>query len=540
MDPTTPGSIALMWGKNASPAKTYVMAATLSGSTVTFNTPVEVSSLLSQDNAIIFLPATADKFIAMYANSGDSFGVVCTISGTTVSVGTPIAMAPSQLLASELAFDPNDHSRFVFVYSDSGNSYYDTSCVGYIAGDTLSFGTPLVHQSSVSWHNRIAFDPYTSGAYTISTKNAQSYIVFYQGQLATPAVENLTAANFLGTATAAYTDAQTATITLQGGLSTNQTGLTIGATYYVQADGTLATTADTIRVVAGKALSGTSMLLAAFEDVDVSGGGGGGEEEEEGGGPADSVYIDGAYTYHKFTTSGIFTALTGSIPSTFEYLVVAGGGSGGDQVPNVSNGGGGGAGGYISGSYTTNETHAITIGAGGSINSNGEDSQLGTAIIAIGGGRAGHTATPGGDGGSGGGGAAYGSAGLGGSGTAGQGFDGADGVGSGSWVGGGGGGAAGVGTQGGNVSTGDGGPGLEWLGLGTFYAGGGGGGGNVDYYVGDTFGPGGVGGGGSGGSLNTVAENGGENTGGGGGGSGAATDPSGLGGSGIVIIRYLT
>ena len=53
----------------------------------------------------------------------------------------------------------------------------------------------------------------------------------------------------------------TAYVYTSGGLSTNQTGLTIGATQYVQGDGTLSTIADTPSVEAGKALSATSLLL---------------------------------------------------------------------------------------------------------------------------------------------------------------------------------------------------------------------------------------------------------------------------------------
>ena len=72
---------------------------------------------------------------------------------------------------------------------------------------------------------------------------------------------NLTETNFAGTSTAAFTNGQTATIVPQGGVSTNQTSLTIGSTYYVQPAGTLATSAGDPSVVAGKAISATSLIL---------------------------------------------------------------------------------------------------------------------------------------------------------------------------------------------------------------------------------------------------------------------------------------
>jgi hypothetical protein len=54
---------------------------------------------------------------------------------------------------------------------------------------------------------------------------------------------------------------------LQGGISTNQSGLTIGSTYYVQQDGSLSTTESSPSVIAGKALSTTDLFLANWTDV---------------------------------------------------------------------------------------------------------------------------------------------------------------------------------------------------------------------------------------------------------------------------------
>ena len=51
---------------------------------------------------------------------------------------------------------------------------------------------------------------------------------------------------------------------VQGGLLINQTGLITGTTYYVQEDGTLGTSPDTINVIAGKALSSTKLLLKSY------------------------------------------------------------------------------------------------------------------------------------------------------------------------------------------------------------------------------------------------------------------------------------
>jgi hypothetical protein len=225
-----------------------------------------------------------------------------------------------------------------------------------------------------------------------------------------------------------------------------------------------------------------------------------------------------------------------------EYLVVAGGSSGGRGLSR--SGGGGGAGGYISSSLSSIESGSlitVTVGAGGAAVSSdgsgndGGDSSIAsstgtnfTTVTSTGGGGGGYPGS-GRDGGSGGGGA-HGSQ-VGGSGISGQGFDGGDGFGEFPYSAGGGGGASEVGEDSSADVAGDGGDGKasSITGTSTTYAGGGGGGG------GGTAGSGGTGGGGAGSS--STGTSGTANTGGGGGG---ARSTSGAGGSGVVILAYPT
>ena len=58
---------------------------------------------------------------------------------------------------------------------------------------------------------------------------------------------------------------------LKGGISDNQTSLAIGSTYYVQTNGTFATSAGTPSVLAGKAVSATSLLLNGLDDLQDGG-----------------------------------------------------------------------------------------------------------------------------------------------------------------------------------------------------------------------------------------------------------------------------
>jgi hypothetical protein len=273
------------------------------------------------------------------------------------------------------------------------------------------------------------------------------------------------------------------------------------------------------------------------------------------------ISTNGGYTIHTFNTSGTFVA---NRNLNVEYLVIAGGGGGSNTYGGFA---GGGAGGYRSSvigessgggsqaealmSLSAGTSHMVTIGAGGIgatavgsvVATNGINSSFGS-IISNGGGYSGNdtNGNTGGAGGSGGGGGANSSVGAaGGIGTTNQGFNGGTGRAgtNGVRAGAGGGGSGGIGSNGANGAGGNGGAGLSSTINGSSTPRGGGGGGGT---LNGTIMGAATAGGGSGVS-NSNGANGTANTGGGGGGAdfqGAGDRAGGNGGSGVVIIRYLT
>ena len=255
------------------------------------------------------------------------------------------------------------------------------------------------------------------------------------------------------------------------------------------------------------------------------------------------------YRIHYFTNTGnsIFNVVKGG---EVEYLIVAGGGGGGGYVAAA----GGGGGGVLTGTTIVSpQNYTITVGAGGSAGpvnrssnggNGGDSSAFGLTAIGGGGGGRGWSLAAGNSGGSAGG--TGGGDGVGGAaflagvaGTTGQGNAGGGGrrcsQNSGTAGGGGGAGSAGTTPVCDRRTAGRGGQGIvsSITGTNNFYAGGGGS---------DSYSPvirevGGIGGGGSSnGSLGP--KNGAPNTGGGAGSAGNLSGNGGVGGSGIVIIRY--
>jgi hypothetical protein len=254
------------------------------------------------------------------------------------------------------------------------------------------------------------------------------------------------------------------------------------------------------------------------------------------------TYIDSTQGW--IASSGINEGTDALLPSitTVDFLVVAGGGGGGENV-----GGGGGAGGYRE--LTSQILHiatniTVTVGAGGAANTSGSNSVFNT-ITSAGGGKGGPQLENGTAGGSGGGagGNESGETRTGGAGNTpstspSQGNNGGTATTGFALPAAGGGGANAVGGNGagGTGAGGAGGAGTASSITGTSVTRAGGGGGS-QYF--NNAGSGGVGGGGRGGAVSpsTAAVSGTVNTGGGGGGR-YTSSGGGLGGSGIVIVKY--
>ena len=290
---------------------------------------------------------------------------------------------------------------------------------------------------------------------------------------------------------------------------------------------------------------GARPLMEIFSDILLSECATGGE-----------MSTDGLYTIHTFRSDGVFTP---NKNTNVEYLIVAGGGSGGISGPFSPSGGGGG-GEVIEGSVNLSDIpYNIVVGDGGvpvftgvfgtSNATNGGDSSLG-GITATGGGAGGSShvvntiggvAAPiygaGLDGGSGGGGARGAGTTAGGQPTAGQGNAGGGGINPNS---GGGGGATAAGADAAGSTPGAGGEGLSSSISGTSQVYGSGGGGAHRSFL--TLVPGGTNAG-NGGLPGGLGGNGIDGFGGGAGGTGNAGSSiitGANGGSGVVIIRYLT
>ena len=231
----------------------------VSGTSITAGTPANVTSTAGIGRLSI-TTLTTTKALVVYQDNGNSgYGSsrVITVSGSSISAGSTTIFESAS--TSSIAVTKLTDTKGLVTYRDEPNSSNGTSCILDVSGTSITAGTPVVFEAAT-----------TLGTSVTALTPTKALVTYYDGgnsNYGTSCIldnvigTSLTSTNFVGMSTAAYTNGQTATVAVLGGISSNQTSLTIGATYYVQADGTLSTTADTPSVIAGRAVSATTLIL---------------------------------------------------------------------------------------------------------------------------------------------------------------------------------------------------------------------------------------------------------------------------------------
>ena len=264
-DPNTAGQFVVAYRDSGNSNYGTAIVGNISGSSITFGSEIVFYSGSCYYHAITFDPSTAGQFVISHLGSTDGGGsYVGTISGTSLTFGSRVEFSDS---GHYMRSDMDSLGNLIVCFMDGDNSDKGKVVVGTIADGTLTLSSPIIINDAVTSYFGIAFDPNTAGDFVICYKDGGNgnQGTALLGKTATSTLAtNLTIDNFIGTSTAAYADGETAIIMLRGGLSTNQTGLTVGATYHIKTDGTLTTTSSDLSVEIGKALTATTLQLKAL------------------------------------------------------------------------------------------------------------------------------------------------------------------------------------------------------------------------------------------------------------------------------------
>ena len=233
----------------------------LSNTTFTFGSAVVFDTNNCFDVALCF-DSTANKMVLAYGatvgGSDGGYARIGTVSGSSISWGGTAQFATYQIRYPAVVYDSNANKVNLF-YGTASTKGLVRVCT--VSGTSLSMGGSANYTSVDAYQPWPVFDSSNNIVVIPYSDFSAAGALFGQGQ--TVQMQNsfsrTNSSSFVGITEAAISDTATGTVTLQGGINTSVTGLTIGSTYYVQDNGTLGTGSTSIE--AGEALSATSINL---------------------------------------------------------------------------------------------------------------------------------------------------------------------------------------------------------------------------------------------------------------------------------------
>ena len=237
---------------------------TVSGTSISFGSSATFVSTPSDTQHIsTTFDSNSNKVVIAfqwYGNSLRGYAVVGTVSGTSISFGTPVIFSSNYSEHVSVAFDSNTN-KVVIAYKNTEDEDHGYAVVGTVSGTSISFGTPVVFESAGVNYIGSTFDSNTNKvviaySYNISGANNPGAVVFQtEGTVTT-----INADSWIGIAAENIADTATGLIDLPGAVNRSQTGLTTNSIYYVDSDGSVTTT-PTIYGKIGRAYSATELQI---------------------------------------------------------------------------------------------------------------------------------------------------------------------------------------------------------------------------------------------------------------------------------------
>ena len=129
---------------------------TVSGNSISFSPPTVFKSGQSDHISATF-DSSNNKVVISYDNSSLGKAIVGTVSGTTMSFGSEATFNSGGTNWISSTFDSNSN-KVVIAYQDESNSDHGTAVVGTVSGTSISFGSESVFKASSVQYVSLAFD----------------------------------------------------------------------------------------------------------------------------------------------------------------------------------------------------------------------------------------------------------------------------------------------------------------------------------------------------------------------------------------------
>ena len=162
--------------KKGSPGQAFAVVGTVSGTSISFGTPVVFATNNNNRYFAVVFDSNANKIVIAYQNQDNTYGevLVGTVSGTSISFGTTVVFESATTFYVNAAFD-STANKVIISYRDNGNSDYGTAIVGTVSGTSISFGTAVVYNSGECKPQNTVYDSNANKTVILYTDTSNSY-----------------------------------------------------------------------------------------------------------------------------------------------------------------------------------------------------------------------------------------------------------------------------------------------------------------------------------------------------------------------------
>ena len=122
---------------------------------ITFGSPVTLASGVSNYLDLGY-DSTNNKAIAVYQQGSNSYAQVGTVSGTSISYGTAVGLGTASMY-NGITYD-TANQKVVIIYRHGVSPYYGKALVGTVSGTSISFGSEIVFNTANTSWTGIAYD----------------------------------------------------------------------------------------------------------------------------------------------------------------------------------------------------------------------------------------------------------------------------------------------------------------------------------------------------------------------------------------------
>ena len=233
---------------------------TVSGNGFTSGTAITTTGFKGESTSYSFTYSPVAGKHILFVYDGDSpkssSAIAFNISGSTITYGSPLEYRTVDPRYAVGVYDTASDRVIAVAATSGGAAYWYVLTINNLTLTSATGGTIATSGVDVSAGIEGIFVAYDS--------TSKSVVTSYTGASTGPVSRVLqtfetNSADFIGITAEAISSAATGAVNVYGGINEAQTGLTVGSDYYVQDNGSLSTATSTVK--AGKAISATTINM---------------------------------------------------------------------------------------------------------------------------------------------------------------------------------------------------------------------------------------------------------------------------------------